>query len=251
MALKFIGERTVGTLNGMKSGFVKDDLYRVYDAGILVPGGVSVDHGDFVSWDGTKWVREADIKIARSDEITNTNSSIAPEYTKTTYPANSYVMYGGVLYTNPNAIGTAEDWNPAHWTQTTVAEMMAGAGGGGYTEKTINFSSGPYDIEVKQKEVITAVISGTWTGEANIILDDDCNDAVIFLQRSPGNYTIDLSDVVVKKGAETIPIFGQGYITDAEFDSCFGVTSYYVNTSNRYSSFLIEIKGKFAVVHTD
>ena len=72
MALKFIGERTVGTLNGMKSGFVKDDLYRVYDAGILVPGGVSVDHGDFVSWDGTKWVREANVKLLSTGTLDET-----------------------------------------------------------------------------------------------------------------------------------------------------------------------------------
>ena len=59
--------------------------------------------------------------------VAQQSSNIAPNYTKKTYEANSYVMQDGVLYTNPNAIGTAEDWNPAHWTQTTVAEMMANA----------------------------------------------------------------------------------------------------------------------------
>lgn len=184
MALKFIGERTVGTLNGMKSGFVKDDLYRVYDAGILVPGGVSVDHGDFVSWDGTKWVREADIKIARSDEITNTNSSIAPEYTKTTYPANSYVMYGGVLYTNPSAIGTAEDWNPEHWTQTTVAEMMAGDSTG-YTQRNVNVSveDNVYPLSgVSNRSVTVASINQANNFPWEITIDNDCTDAVVILR---------------------------------------------------------------------
>ena len=52
-------------------------------------------------------------------------SNIAPNYTKTTYPVNSYVMHGGILYTNPYAIETAESWNPAHWVQTTIANMIA------------------------------------------------------------------------------------------------------------------------------
>lgn len=76
MALKFIGERTIGALNGMRDGFVKDDLYRVYDAGILMPGGISVNHGDFVSWDGTKWKLETDIKIVNTSTL---NPESVPE----------------------------------------------------------------------------------------------------------------------------------------------------------------------------
>ncbi len=181
--------------------------------------------------------------------VAQQSSNIAPEYTKTAYPANSYVMQGGVLYTNPNAIGTAEDWDPAHWTQTTVAQMMAGASGG-YTEKAISFSSGPYDIEVKQKEVITVTISGTWTGKANILLDDDCNDAVICLQRSPVTSKIDLDDVIVKRDDQIIPILGRGYVTGVEYDACSGVEAQYVDTPSLHPSYIIEIKGGFAVVHT-
>lgn len=66
MALKFQGDRAVGVLNDPKNTFNTDDLFRVYDGGILVAGGVSVDHGDFVSWDGTKWVLEAGVKMATS-----------------------------------------------------------------------------------------------------------------------------------------------------------------------------------------
>lgn len=55
-------------------------------------------------------------------------ANIAPAYTNEVYAANSYVVHDGVLYTNENVISTAEDWNPTHWTQTTVAEMMARMG---------------------------------------------------------------------------------------------------------------------------
>lgn len=51
-------------------------------------------------------------------------ANIAPAYINKVYAANSYVVHDGVLYTNETAIETAENWNPAHWTQTTVAEMM-------------------------------------------------------------------------------------------------------------------------------
>ena len=71
------------------------------------------------------------------------SSNTAPNYTKKTYKAHSYVMYGGVLHTNDSEIGTAEDWNPAHWTQTTVAEMVASGkpaviGGRSYRTVSIN-----------------------------------------------------------------------------------------------------------------
>lgn len=50
---------------------------------------------------------------------------IAPSYTKQTYAAKSLVSHGGKLYYNTNAIGTAEDWTAAHWTECTVASYIA------------------------------------------------------------------------------------------------------------------------------
>lgn len=282
MALKFIGERTVGTLNGMKSGFVKDDLYRVYDAGILVPGGVAVDHGDFVSWDGTKWVREADIKIARSDEITNTNSSIAPDYTKTTYKANSYVMHGGILYTNPNAIGTAEDWNPAHWAQTTVAEMMANAGGG-YKEVTLPpIVSAPYNIPVGNREIVTvSYIGASDTDEIQLQLADDCTDAIVFFaNKRPASIAFNKLKIM-RQDFNDIPLFGKTYLIDIENETEFAYSALFSTlgggsvydipsdwsevqvgdcvtevdmdtiyaTESTDTGFLIEIKGNIAILH--
>jgi hypothetical protein len=212
MALKFIGERTIGALNGMRDGFVKDDLYRVYDAGILMPGGVSVSHGDFVSWDGTKWKLEVNIKIARSDEITNTNSSIAPNYTKQTYEANSYVMQGGVLYTNSNAINTAEDWNPAHWTQTTVAEMMASAGNSGYTQVDLTFDvNATKTIPVGQKEEVHVDCTFKVTDDVVIQFAEDCTDAVVILTRA--NSTAPRTFKTMR-GSTVLPLYGADLITD-------------------------------------
>ena len=51
--------------------------------------------------------------------------NIAPEYSKKTYSAKSLVSHGGKLYYNANAIGTAENWTAAHWTECTVASYIA------------------------------------------------------------------------------------------------------------------------------
>lgn len=282
MALKFQGDRAVGVLNDPKNTFNTNDLFRVYDGGILVAGGVSVDHGDFVSWDGTKWVREADIKIARSDEITNTNSSIAPDYTKKTYEANSYVMYGGVLYTNPNAIETAEDWNPAHWTQTTITEMMAGAGGG-YEDVTLApIIEAPYNVPVGNREIVTvSYIGASNTDEIQLQLADDCTDAVVFFSnKRPKDIAFDKLKIT-RQDLNDIPLFGKNYIFDVGLDvdyaqsalvstldggSQFEVptdwsevaTSQYAHqvdpsvepaTLSTDTGFLIEIKGNVAILH--
>jgi len=117
------------------------------------------------------------------------SSNIAPNYTKKTYEANSYVMQGGVLYTNPNAIETAEDWNPAHWTQTTVAEMMAGAGGGGsagYTQRDVTVSVEDGVVPVvgvpNRSVTVASTITGATTVPWKIIIDNDCTDAIVILK---------------------------------------------------------------------
>lgn len=132
MALNFQGDRAVGVLNDPKNTFNTDDLFRVYDGGILVAGGISVDHGDFVSWDGTKWKLEADIKIANSNEIddilaeSTKSSSIAPDYdSDSTYPtAGTAVMHGGLRYVSNTAIATPEEWTAAHWTEKSVEDEI-------------------------------------------------------------------------------------------------------------------------------
>lgn len=139
------------------------------------------------------------------------SSNIAPNYTKKTYEANSYVMQGGVLYTNPNAIETAEDWNPAHWTQTTVAEMMAGAGGG---YKQVNLTFGKNDtktIPVGQKEDIYVECTANVNDDLIIQLAADCTDAVIRLRRLNG---VRFRSFAVKRGNDTVPTYGEQIMTD-------------------------------------
>ena len=140
--------------------------------------------------------------------VAQQSSNLAPNYTKTTYPANSYVMQGGVLYTNPNAIGTAEDWNPAHWTQTTVAEMMAGAGGGGessYTSRAIDVYLDEEDVtvQVNQKDVLTVRVNDSY-GYGLIFDISNVTDAYVIVSCSAHD-TLDQGDISFKKNSVDIP----------------------------------------------
>ena len=78
---------------------------------------------------------ENEVEIASFSAITSKMNGkfidfIAPPYTKKKYPANSLVYYynysqdKAFIYYNPNAIETAENWNPNHWTRTTVADYI-------------------------------------------------------------------------------------------------------------------------------
>lgn len=229
MALNFQGDHAVGVLNDPKNTFNTNDLFRVYDGGILAAGGVSVDHGDFVSWDGTKWVKEPGIKIATNELVGESMTNIAPEYTKTTYPANSYVMHGGVLYTNPNAIGTAEDWNPAHWTQTTVAEMMAGAGDSGYTQVNLTLDiNATKTIPIGQKEDVYVECRVKASDDLIIQLAEDCTDAVLTLKRlnAVGFHTF-----AVKRGNTTISVYGGQIVTDITSDELYNYNRVLLTTN--------------------
>lgn len=54
-------------------------------------------------------------------------SMIAQDYDNTaTYPAGSVVIYNMILYTNPEDILTAEEFNPEHWSKTTITELIGG-----------------------------------------------------------------------------------------------------------------------------
>jgi hypothetical protein len=125
-------------------------------------------------------------------------------------------MQDGVLYTNPNAIGTAEDWNPAHWTQTTVAEMMVSAGNSGYTQVDLTFAaSDTKTIPVGQKEEVHVNCSFKITDDVVIQFAEDCTDAVVILTRansaSPRTFK-------TMRGSTVLPLYGANIITDVNPD---------------------------------
>lgn len=69
MALNFKGETTTAVLNNTENVYKKDDLFRLYDAGVLKLGNVVCEHGDFVSWNGTSWQLEKDAGYALQEQV--------------------------------------------------------------------------------------------------------------------------------------------------------------------------------------
>lgn len=166
MAIKFKGDTTVAIINSIKKAEV-DTVYRCFDSGVLLSNEV-INHGDFVSWDGTKWIKRSDLSYLIDNVAAPIDqqimSNIAPAYVKQPYPANSYVTKDGVLYTNAAAIDTAEDWTPAHWIQTTVADMIADAGGAKWTNRTTSVSVAVGTIErvdVQDHEFVNLTVTRT------------------------------------------------------------------------------------------
>ena len=52
---------------------------------------------------------------------------IAPQYSNSTeYDANSLVIYDHVFYYNPDPISPAEEWDPDHWIQLSIADIFMG-----------------------------------------------------------------------------------------------------------------------------
>lgn len=66
------------------------------------------------------------------------NKNIAEEYDNTqTYAVDDYVIYDGDLYKCTTVVSSAEDFDPAKWTQTLVVDEM-GSGGGDVVDVEVN-----------------------------------------------------------------------------------------------------------------
>ena len=216
-----------------------------------------------------------------AESVSQQASNLAPDYTKTTYPAKSYVMHDGKLYTNPNAIGTAEDWNPAHWTQTTVAEMTAGVGG--YKDVTLEpILEAPYNIPVGNKETVTvSYIGASNTDAIQLQLADDCTDAVVlFPTKSPAEIAFNKLKIT-RQDIHDINLFGKNLVHSLSVNTTYKQDTLVSNidagshyevpadwsdvsidqrvykvsndikmaTKSTDTGFLIEIKGDVAILH--
>ena len=81
----------------------------------------SVEHDGTLTGNGTE---ESPLSIQSALDVSNANT--APEYDPTaTYPTVGTLRYHeNVLYKSTVAINTAEAWNSAHWTNTSVDEQI-------------------------------------------------------------------------------------------------------------------------------
>lgn len=179
------------------------------------------------------------------------SSNIAPNYTKTTYEANSYVMQEGVLYTNQNAIGTAEDWNPAHWTQTTVAEMVSSAGPTPYTNTTESFTmtSSVTKTVGNREAAVWNITSPSGGKNLTVNCSDDC---AIYIYKNGQDININLLDEngnalnVVRTPAPYV--YSETESVEVDGSEYTFVTDCYIDPDNQGSYFFIRVIGKIALM---
>ena len=100
------------------------DRFQIFaiNAGTLeIQGLEAVEHDGTLTGNGTN---ENPLSIQSALDVSNANT--APEYDPTaTYPtAGTLCYHENVLYKSTVAINTAEAWNPAHWTTTSVDEQI-------------------------------------------------------------------------------------------------------------------------------
>ena len=100
------------------------DRFQIFatNAGTLENQGLeAVEHDGTLTGDGTN---ESPLSIQSALDVSNANT--APEYDPTaTYPIVGTLRYHeNVLYKSTVAINTAEAWNSAHWTTTSVDEQI-------------------------------------------------------------------------------------------------------------------------------
>jgi len=100
------------------------DRFQIFaiNAGTLEIQGIeAVEHDGTLTGNGTN---ESPLSIQSALDVSNANT--APEYDPTaTYPTVGTLRYHeNVLYKSTVAINTAEAWNSAHWTNTSVDEQI-------------------------------------------------------------------------------------------------------------------------------
>ena len=100
------------------------DRFQIFaiNAGTLEIQGIeAVEHDGTITGDGTN---ANPLSIQSALDVSNANT--APEYDPTaTYPIVGTLRYhGNILYKSTVAINTAEAWNSAHWTTTSVDEQI-------------------------------------------------------------------------------------------------------------------------------
>ena len=126
MSYTFKGELQVGALNDkLRTGFTKDDLYRVMSDGSLRPNNLGVKAGQFVAWTGTAWTL-TDIHYVPSNEISvpvdkafEGDGKCLVFETTDAYTVGDYYYINGQLYLCESYDGSA-----AGFSSVSVAEAL-------------------------------------------------------------------------------------------------------------------------------
>jgi hypothetical protein len=106
---------------GLRIWVERFQIFAINAGTLKIQGIEAVEHDGTLTGNGTN---ANPLSIQSALDVSNANT--APEYDQTaTYPTVGTLRYHeNVLYKSTVAINTAEAWNPAHWTTTSVDEQI-------------------------------------------------------------------------------------------------------------------------------
>lgn len=132
-----------------------------------------------------------DLAAAQTAAENASAANLAPAYDSTaTYAKDDFCVNGGKLYQCNADISTAEAFNPAHWTEVKVTEVMGG--GGGVTPEIMaqieNAQWKSESIEQLFSETVTTVTEGDYA-TADLAYSEEITSDVLSVVFNGTEYT--------------------------------------------------------------
>ena len=145
MAIKFKGDTTVAIINSIKKADV-DTVYRCFDSGVLLSNEV-INHGDFVSWDGTKWIKRSDLGYLIGDYGSVPSEIVYFDVNPSDPPSGLYNDIGTALSSN-KLPAIRSDGKLYLYTSTGTDKYVFV---GGFTKESVGYT----EIEVSDDDSVT------------------------------------------------------------------------------------------------
>lgn len=209
-------ETGVNELNTLyhSTGLIRGQVYRIINSGNLEPNALTVKFGDFVKWDGSKWVTTA-TKLATTDDVNGVvdewikrrgggGGHYYPDEDEPRYFPGSILVYDdkiiritsqaqkddddNIYYNYQNSDITSELWriqkqgliDCGEYTEADISE-------GTFTILSANSHSG---ITLETVEALT-VLSNAGLGDFELLIDNsgNTNDVAITVKSADGQTT--------------------------------------------------------------
>lgn len=204
------GSKTCAQLNALtKTASMSGNVYNVGDSGTLydgLGGDIQVRTGDnvcLIYHDSENWYWDNMVGFIDTSAFVTSEvyDDLADEYrSDVAYALDELVIHENKLYKCTTAISTPEDWNSAHWTQTTIAIELGNAGGKLYLHK-VRVGSSYYHIFNNSVTAFTSDTFKSWLTSkgftsSNNLLNCVGND----MHRGPGDNDIEITTGIYLNG---------------------------------------------------
>lgn len=195
-------------------GLTKDQVYRVINSGNLEPNALTVKFGDFVRWDGSKWVKSATQLATTADVNGTVNTWIerragtagtyAPEEGEEIHFGSIVVTENGLIRITSQALIDPDTGNVYYTYQTTdlssAVVRLESQGMIDLGEKTeADLTDGVYTVTVPNSYTsLTLTTAAALTvkgnpglGDFEILIDNsgNTNDVIVTVKSNNGQVT--------------------------------------------------------------